>query len=131
MGNKTINYNGQLLNKKFLAATAKDSKRIIGQKGSCVAGTAKPEMRDMYILLPLDIDGSMELLKYAARLSVERPQVFRSMLVQLALQVYKASSLVFMILFLFLFLLGSVLPPFVCLADDALNLDAFILINYH
>ena len=52
-------------------------------------GTAEPEMRGLYILLTLDNDGGMEVLKYAARLYRDRPHVYHSQPVQLALSVYK------------------------------------------
>ena len=52
-------------------------------------GTAEPEMRGLYILLTIDNDGGMEVLKYAARLYRNRPSIYHSPPVQLALAVYK------------------------------------------
>jgi SAC3/GANP family len=52
-------------------------------------GTAEPEMRGLYILLTLENDGGMEVLKYAARLFQCRPAVYHSIPVQLALNIYK------------------------------------------
>jgi hypothetical protein len=64
------------------------ARRIIGNK-SPARGTAEPEMRAIYILLTLENDGGMEVLKYAAKLSSERPEVFNSKPVQLALEIFK------------------------------------------
>jgi hypothetical protein len=52
-------------------------------------GTAEPEMRGLYILLTIDNDGGMEVLKYAARLYRDRPKIYHSLPVQLALTIYK------------------------------------------
>jgi hypothetical protein len=52
-------------------------------------GTAEPEMRGLYILLTIDNDGGLEVNKYAARLYEERPEVYHTEPVQLALSVYK------------------------------------------
>ena len=73
-------------------STSNTSKRIIGSE-SKKNGTAEPEMRGLYILLTLDNDGGMEVLKYAARLSVENKAVFQSRPVQLALEVYKVRNI--------------------------------------
>jgi SAC3/GANP family len=56
-------------------------------------GTAEPEMRGLYILLTIDNDGGLEVNKYAARLFEERPEVYRTQPVQLALSVYKVRFL--------------------------------------
>ena len=69
------------------------SNRIIGNSASG-SGTAEPEMRGLYILLTINNDGGMEVLKYAARLSRDRPEIFNSKPVQLAMQVYKVRHLV-------------------------------------
>jgi len=82
-----IDYDGKTLDNHIDGNT---SKRIIGCC-SPVSGTAEPEMRGLYILITLNIDGGMEVLKYVGRLSVEQPNVFSSKPVQLALKVYKAS----------------------------------------
>jgi hypothetical protein len=52
-------------------------------------GTAEPEMRGLYILLTIDNDGGLEVNKYAARLFEERPEVYHTDPVQMALSVYK------------------------------------------
>lgn len=54
-------------------------------------GTAEPEMRGLYILLTMNNDGGMEVLKYAAQLFRERPEVYHSKPVQLALSIFKVS----------------------------------------
>lgn len=67
------------------------SKRLIGKHAvnHPTHGTAEPEMRGLYILLTIDNDGGMEVLKYAANLFQERPDVYHSKPVQLALSIYK------------------------------------------
>lgn len=55
-------------------------------------GTAEPEMRALYILLTLDNEGGMEVLKYAAKLFKQRPDVYHSAPVQLALTIFKAKK---------------------------------------
>jgi hypothetical protein len=87
MGNNPVDYNGQVLMNTCEALHV--SKRIIGSV--CCAGTAEPEMRGLYILLTMNNDGGMEVLKYAARLLRDRPKIFYSPPVQLALEVYKVS----------------------------------------
>jgi hypothetical protein len=54
-------------------------------------GTAEPEMRGLYILLTMNNDGGMEVLKYAARLFRERPEMYHGKPVQLAMNIYKVS----------------------------------------
>ena len=65
--------------------------RLIGAHAveSLHHGTAEPEMRGLYILLTIDNDGGMEVNKYASRLYEERPEVYHTRPVQLALSVYK------------------------------------------
>jgi SAC3/GANP family len=65
--------------------------RLIGKHAlhSPHHGTAEPEMRALYILLTIDNDGGMEVLKYAARLFQERPEVYNTEPVQRALSIYK------------------------------------------
>jgi len=53
------------------------------------------EMRGLYILLTIDNDGGMEVLKYAARLYRHRPEVYHSKPVQLALDIFKVSPALF------------------------------------
>lgn len=55
-------------------------------------GTSEAEMRGLYILLTIDNDGGMEVLKYAARLFRDRPKIYHSHPIQLALAVYKAKK---------------------------------------
>jgi len=55
-------------------------------------GTAEPEMSGLYILLTIDNDGGMEVLKYVAHLSRARPWIYKSRPVQLALSIYKAKK---------------------------------------
>ena len=86
MGDNPVDYDNSALANE--AQKTNLSKRLIGSPGSG-SGTAEPEMRGLYILLTINNDGGMEVLKYAARLSRDRPKIFNSNLVQLALQVYK------------------------------------------
>lgn len=67
--------------------------RLVGKEGiqKFHHGTAEPEMRGLYILLTIDNDGGMEVMRYAAHLSRERPEIFQSWPVQLALGIYKVS----------------------------------------
>lgn len=69
----------------------KVTKRLIGKHAvpSCNHGTAETEMRGLYILLTINNDGGMEVLKYAARLFKERPSIYNSKPVQLAMDIYK------------------------------------------
>jgi len=55
-------------------------------------GTAEPEMSGLYILLTIDNDGGMEVMRYVAHLSRARPHIYRSRPVQLALSIYKVST---------------------------------------
>jgi hypothetical protein len=87
MGKTPVDYDGQTL--RNTCEIAENSSRIIGRVGH--SGTAEPEMRGLYILLTMNNDGGMEVLKYAARLLRDRPKIFQSFPVQLALQVYKVS----------------------------------------
>jgi len=72
----------------------KVTKRLIGKHAvpSCNHGTAETEMRGLYILLTINNDGGMEVLKYAARLFKERPSIYNSKPVQLAMDIYKAKK---------------------------------------
>lgn len=71
-------------------------KRLIGKHATKTPhhGTAEPEMRALYILLTIDNDGGMEVLKYAARLFQQRPEIYNSEPVQVALAVYKVCTTV-------------------------------------
>lgn len=89
-GETPKDYDGMLLNNKTIS-----DKRIVGHKNTLNPnsnGTAEPEMRALYILLTLNNDGGMEVLKYVGALSVENSSVYRSKPVQLALDVYKAKK---------------------------------------
>jgi len=76
------------------AQSADVSTRIIGANGlkSASHGTAEPEMRGLYILLTLNNEGGMEVLKYSGRLCVQRPAIFYSRPVQLALSIFQAKK---------------------------------------
>ena len=87
MGKNPMDYDGKVLSNKISQHSI--SKRIIGRE-SISNGTAEPEMRGLYILLTINNDGGMEVLKYSARLLEQSPDIFNSKPVQLALQVYKA-----------------------------------------
>jgi len=106
MGTNPVDYDGQLLANNDMDKSANEtpdnsapttsdtrvnSDRIIGCK-SPNQGTSEAEMRGLYILLTINNDGGMEVLKYTARLSVEKPKIFNSKLVQLAFQIYKAKT---------------------------------------
>ncbi len=88
-GQNPMDYDGQLLN------NAKDnpmvSQRLVGDNNNktMTRGTAEPEMRGMYMLLTMENEGGMEVLKYAAKLFKERPAVYHSPPVQLALTIFK------------------------------------------
>jgi hypothetical protein len=90
-GTNPVDYDGRPLSN---AANSADS-RLIGKHASSSPhhGTAEPEMRGLYILLTIDNDGGMEVNKYAARLFEERPEVYHTEPVQLALSVYKVRFL--------------------------------------
>lgn len=91
MGTDPTDYDGAVLEN---AASSPDaSKRLIG--GNAVTsvghGTSEPEMRALYILLTMNNDGGMEVLKYASHLFRNRPHIYNSEPVQLALRVFKVS----------------------------------------
>ena len=89
-GQSPMDYNGQLLN------NAKENpmvgQRLVGNNNNktMARGTAEPEMRGIYMLLTMENEGGMEVLKYAAKLFKERPRVYHSPPVQLALTIFKA-----------------------------------------
>ena len=85
-GSTPVDYHGNTL--VNTDSDSNVSQRFIGN--SSTNGTAEPEMRALYILLTINNDGGMEVLKYAARLSRDRPEIFNSKPVQFALEVYKA-----------------------------------------
>mmetsp|Transcript_1827 Transcript_1827/g.4769 ORF Transcript_1827/g.4769 Transcript_1827/m.4769 type:complete len:1347 (-) Transcript_1827:2062-6102(-) len=89
-GQSPVDYNGVPLN------NAPDNpmiaRRLIGDNNNKTRsrGTAEPEMRGLYMLMILENEGGMEVLKYAAKLFKERPAVYHSPPVQLALSIFKA-----------------------------------------
>ncbi|KAG7361745.1 SAC3/GANP family protein [Nitzschia inconspicua] len=91
-GNDPIDYDGNELNNSQDSIAI--SGRLIGERtfSSPAHGTAEPEMRALYILLTMDNEGGMEVLKYAARLFKERPAVYQSTPVQLALEIFKSKK---------------------------------------
>ena len=76
------------------ADTINADHRLIGKHGvgSPHHGTAEPEMRGLYILLTLNNEGGMEVLKYSGRLCVNKPAIFYSKPVQLALSIFQAKK---------------------------------------
>ena len=86
-----LDYDGTQLNAKSI------NSRIIGKECKGINNaTAEPEMRALYILLTMDNDGGMEVLKYAGALCAENPMVYKSAPVQLALNVYKVNDIIFL-----------------------------------
>ena len=92
MGKSPIDFDGSTLAND--AKSADISSRIIGGNGvkSASLGTAEPEMRGLYILLTLNNEGGMEVLKYSGRLCVNKPAIFYSKPVQLALSIFQAKK---------------------------------------
>lgn len=86
-GPNPVDYDGSPLTNVANSVEA----RLIGKHASRSPnhGTAEPEMRGLYILLTMGNDGGMEVLKYAARLFQERPEVYNTEPVQLALSIFK------------------------------------------
>jgi len=70
------------------------SQRILGKHAvnHPSRGTAEPEMRGIYMLLTMNNEGGMEVLKYAAKLFEDRPEIYHSAPVQLALDIFKVCS---------------------------------------
>lgn len=93
MGTNPADYNGTPL--KNDASSVDVSKRLIGAHAvnSACHGTAEPEMRGLYILLTMNNDGGMEVLKYASYLFQNRREVYESKPVQLAMRIYKVSHI--------------------------------------
>ncbi len=86
-GQSPVDYDGTTM----VNDTTNVTNRLIGAHAvtSGHHGTAEPEMRGLYILLTIDNDGGLEVNKYASRLFEERPEVYQTKPVQLALSVYK------------------------------------------
>lgn len=92
MGISPIDFDGKALSN---TAQSEDvARRIIGSNGlkSSSHGTAEPEMRGLYILLTLNNEGGMEVLKYSGRLCTQKPAIFYSKPVQLALSIFQVCS---------------------------------------
>ena len=91
-GQSPIDYDGTAM----ANATSHVENRLIGAHAvtSLHHGTAEPEMRGLYILLTIDNDGGLEVNKYASRIYEERPEVYHTKPVQLALSIYKVCTLV-------------------------------------
>lgn len=86
-GQSPVEYDGTPL----ISNTSNVTSRLIGVHAvsSSHRGTAEPEMRGLYIVLTIDNDGGLEVNKYASRLYEERPEVYHTEPVQLALSIYK------------------------------------------
>jgi len=76
MGPCPIDYDGNALVNS--PESAQLHQLSIGFKDKSLSGTSESEMRALYILLTANNDGGMEVIKYAGRLSVDRPDVFKS-----------------------------------------------------
>ncbi|KAL7436005.1 hypothetical protein ACHAXM_004960 [Skeletonema potamos] len=92
MGKSPTDFDGSPLSND--AQSSDVSKRIIGSNGvrSSSRGTAEPEMRGLYILLTMNNEGGMEVLKYSGRLCTQKPDIFYSKPVQLALTIFQAKK---------------------------------------
>jgi hypothetical protein len=93
MGKSPIDFDETALSNS--AQSSDVAKRIIGTNGidSPSHGTAEPEMRGLYILLTLNNEGGMEVLKFSGRLCVQKPAIFYSKPVQLALTIFQVSDI--------------------------------------
>jgi hypothetical protein len=91
-GRDPVDYNGSSLNNA--SDNPMIARRLIGKNSNKTIGrgTAEPEMRAIYILLTMGNEGGMEVLKYAAKLFQERPAVYHSPPVQLAISIFKAKK---------------------------------------
>ena len=92
-GNAPVDFNGASF--KNDPNSSSIARRLIGSGGHPTGGTAEPEMRGLYMLLTIDNDGGSEVLKYAGQLFKDRPSVYHSRPVQLALSIYKVSLFAF------------------------------------
>ena len=90
MGKSPIDFDGSALANDAQSSDA--SMRIIGNNGMKLPsrGTAEPEMRGLYILLTMNNEGGMEVLAYSGRLCTQKPDIFYSKPVQLALTIFRA-----------------------------------------
>lgn len=91
-GNPPTDFDGTPLNNA--SDGPRIAQRIIGAHAVShpTHGTAEPEMRGLYILLTMNNEGGMEVLKYAAKLFQEKPAIYNSKPVQLALEIFKVRS---------------------------------------
>lgn len=87
-GNDPKDYDGSPITN---ADDSNTSKRLIGRVNEPHRGTAEPEMRGLYILQTMNNDGGLEVRKFVANLSRNKPEVFHSFPVQLALRIFKVS----------------------------------------
>lgn len=87
-GQDPVDYDGSVLSNDN--SSMETTSRIIGQSEQASNGTAEPEMRGLYIILTLNNDGGMEVLKYVSSLYKNRPEIYNSRPVQLALSVFRA-----------------------------------------
>lgn len=92
-GGNPVDYDGTPLN-NAADASSMASNRLIGATLAYnpAKGTAEPEMRGLYILLTMNNDGGMEVMRYSARLYRERPEIYNSRPVQLALDIFKVRA---------------------------------------
>ena len=90
-GNDPVDFDGTPLKNRADNQTSV-AKRAIGRPN--FHGTAEQEMSGLYILLTIENDGGMEVMRYVSHLSRVRPHVHKSRLVQLALSVFKVRLLV-------------------------------------
>jgi hypothetical protein len=90
-GGTPVDYDGTPLNNSADPSSSLAGNRLVGKVAvnSPTRGTAEPEMRGLYILLTMNNEGGMEVMKYSARLYRERPEIYNSRPVQLALSIFK------------------------------------------
>lgn len=91
-GKSPLEFDGTELNN--IDSGSHVAQRIIGKHAvnNPAHGTAEPEMRGLYMLLTMNNEGGMEVLKYAAKLFQERPEVYHSIPVQLSLEIFKVCA---------------------------------------
>ena len=92
-GVNPVDYDGSPLNNTS-DTSALPSQRLIGKAGvnTPSRGTAECEMRALYILLTMNNDGGMEVMRYTAALYRDRPEIYNSKPVQLALEIFRVST---------------------------------------
>jgi SAC3/GANP family len=88
-GPPPVDYNGILVDPKA------SDQCFVGTPASSSHGTAEPEMRGLYILQTMmnEADSGLEITKFAFNLLQNRPEVYYSTPVQLALTIFKVSWL--------------------------------------